>query len=127
MADLGVATCGGNPGTLGHIETDAEVSYGCEWTKVANQICLIVQNFACVLPITPTYTHTPFQTFAEWGVDMLKLDGCHASEEIYQSGYPNMTHALNATGRPIVFSCSWPVYEKMVTEGHPVMMASIEQ
>jgi len=43
---------------------------------------------------------------------MLKLDGCHASEEIYQSGYPNMTHALNATGRPIVFSCSWPAYEK---------------
>jgi len=56
--DLGSFTCGGYPGTLGHIETDAEVSYRFEWTKVTNQICLIVQNFACVLPITPTYTHT---------------------------------------------------------------------
>ena len=69
-ADLGTHTCGGYPGTLDHIQTDAN-------------------------------------TFAEWGVDMLKLDGCYASPEIYETGYPNMTKALNATGRPIVFSCSW--------------------
>jgi len=58
LADLGVSTCGGYPGTLGYIETDAEVSYRFEWTKVTNQICFLVQNFACVLPITPTCTHT---------------------------------------------------------------------
>ena len=58
LADLGVSTCGGYPGILGHIETDAEVSYRFEWTKVTNQICFLVQNFACVLPITPTCTQT---------------------------------------------------------------------
>ena len=26
------------------------------------------------------------------------------------TGYPEMTKALNATNRPIVFSCSWPAY-----------------
>lgn len=26
------------------------------------------------------------------------------------TGYPQMTKALNATNRPIVFSCSWPAY-----------------
>lgn len=41
---------------------------------------------------------------------MLKFDGCYANASIYDAGYPNMTKALNATGRPIVFSCSWPAY-----------------
>uniref|UniRef100_A0A8C3BBV4 Alpha-galactosidase n=1 Tax=Cairina moschata TaxID=8855 RepID=A0A8C3BBV4_CAIMO len=51
------------------------------------------------------------QTFAEWGVDMLKLDGCYSSGEEQAKGYPEMTRALNATGRPIVYSCSWPAYQ----------------
>lgn len=71
--DMGLHTCAGYPGSLGHIETDAK-------------------------------------TFAEWGIDMLKLDGCYSNAAIYETGYPNMSHALNATGRPIVFSCSWPAY-----------------
>ncbi|XP_009700121.1 PREDICTED: alpha-N-acetylgalactosaminidase, partial [Cariama cristata] len=51
------------------------------------------------------------QTFAEWGVDMLKLDGCYSSGEEQAEGYPEMARALNATGRPIVYSCSWPAYQ----------------
>lgn len=27
------------------------------------------------------------------------------------TGYPMVTKALNKTGRPIVFSCSWPAYQ----------------
>ncbi|KAM7182465.1 alpha-N-acetylgalactosaminidase isoform 2-T2 [Macrochelys suwanniensis] len=50
-------------------------------------------------------------TFAEWGVDMLKLDGCYSSEEEQAQGYPKMAMALNATGRPIAYSCSWPAYQ----------------
>ncbi len=75
---MGNKTCGGYPGTLGHIQDDAA-------------------------------------TFAEWGIDMLKLDGCYASDSIYETGYPNMSHALNKTGRPIVYSCSWPAYIKKVS------------
>lgn len=50
-------------------------------------------------------------TFAEWGVDYLKLDGCnnHAPDD-FAHGYPKMGHALQASGRDIVYSCSWPAY-----------------
>ncbi|XP_062931601.1 alpha-N-acetylgalactosaminidase-like [Cynocephalus volans] len=51
------------------------------------------------------------QTFAEWKVDMLKLDGCFSTPKHRAEGYPKMSAALNATGRPIVFSCSWPAFE----------------
>lgn len=51
------------------------------------------------------------QTFAKWKVDMLKLDGCFSTPEERAEGYPKMSAALNATGRPIAFSCSWPAYE----------------
>ncbi|ELW64423.1 alpha-N-acetylgalactosaminidase isoform X2 [Tupaia chinensis] len=51
------------------------------------------------------------QTFAEWKVDMLKLDGCFSTRKERAQGYPKMAAALNATGRPIAFSCSWPAYE----------------
>ncbi len=61
------------------------------------------------------YVEKDAKTFADWGVDMLKLDGCYASEADYETGYPEMSKALNATGRPIVFSCSWPAYIKTVS------------
>ncbi|XP_058164831.1 alpha-N-acetylgalactosaminidase isoform X2 [Dasypus novemcinctus] len=51
------------------------------------------------------------QTFAEWKVDMLKLDGCYSTPEERATGYPKMAAALNATGRRIAFSCSWPAYD----------------
>ncbi|XP_075430015.1 alpha-N-acetylgalactosaminidase isoform X2 [Ascaphus truei] len=49
-------------------------------------------------------------TFAEWGVDMLKLDGCHSSLEEQALGYVRMSEALQATGHRIAYSCSWPAY-----------------
>lgn len=54
---------------------------------------------------------TDARTFASWGVDMLKLDGCYSNSSEKAMGYPLMSRALNATGRPIAFSCSWPAYE----------------
>ncbi|KAM6216494.1 alpha-N-acetylgalactosaminidase [Rhynchocyon petersi] len=50
-------------------------------------------------------------TFAKWKVDMLKLDGCYSEPQDRAEGYPKMAAALNATGRSIAFSCSWPAYE----------------
>lgn len=57
------------------------------------------------------YSVIPFQTFAGWGVDYLKLDGCYSDPDKMDTGYPMVTKALNNTGRPIVFSCSWPAYQ----------------
>ncbi|CAH1164650.1 unnamed protein product [Phaedon cochleariae] len=51
-------------------------------------------------------------TFAEWGVDYLKLDGCYTDFHNIEEGYVEMGKYLNATGRPITYSCSWPAYQE---------------
>ncbi|KAL3285877.1 hypothetical protein HHI36_000397 [Cryptolaemus montrouzieri] len=56
------------------------------------------------------YLDVDAQTFADWGVDYLKFDGCYAPTSIMEEGYGVMSKHLNRTGRPIVFSCSWPAY-----------------
>ncbi|KAJ6261042.1 hypothetical protein Dda_3707 [Drechslerella dactyloides] len=51
--------------------------------------------------------------FAEWGVDYLKYDNCHNEGQsgtplISFERYERMSRALNATGRPILYSmCNW--------------------
>ena len=57
------------------------------------------------------------QTFASWGVDYLKLDGCNlpnvsgeTTEQVYQSAYSQEAAALANVNRPIVFSESAPAY-----------------
>ena len=44
------------------------------------------------------------QTFASWGVDYLKVDGC-GDQSYYQEGYHAMGQALVNSGRNIVYSC----------------------
>lgn len=52
------------------------------------------------------------QTFADWDVDYVKLDGCYADIDDMDKGYPAFGNFLNKTGRPMVYSCSWPVYQE---------------
>ncbi|XP_046362790.2 alpha-galactosidase A-like [Haliotis rufescens] len=47
------------------------------------------------------------QTFAEWGIDLLKFDGCNINPDDFNKGYRAMGFYLNQTGRPIVYSCEW--------------------
>lgn len=72
--DYGTLTCGGYPGSIDHLELDAN-------------------------------------TFAEWTVDYVKLDGCYADVKVMDKGYPEMGYYLNKTNRPMVYSCSWPAYQ----------------
>ncbi len=53
------------------------------------------------------------QTFAEWGVDYVKIDGCYYDPEDSQKLFQEFGSALNSTGRPIVYSCEWPYYERL--------------
>ena len=48
-------------------------------------------------------------TFAKWGVDYLKVDGC-GPQDYYAHGYRAMGAALEGSGRDVVYSCSWPAY-----------------
>lgn len=50
------------------------------------------------------------ETFAEWEVDYVKFDGCFVPEKDLNKVYKEFSIHLNRTGRPIVFSCSWPYY-----------------
>eukprot|EP01090_Pellita_catalonica_P008805 TRINITY_DN19871_c0_g1_i1.p1 TRINITY_DN19871_c0_g1~~TRINITY_DN19871_c0_g1_i1.p1 ORF type:complete len:365 (-),score=29.80 TRINITY_DN19871_c0_g1_i1:23-1006(-) len=43
------------------------------------------------------------RTFADWGVDFLKHDYCHANISMVLAATPRMRDGLNATGRPIVY------------------------
>ncbi|XP_032084011.1 alpha-galactosidase A [Thamnophis elegans] len=53
------------------------------------------------------------ETFASWEVDLLKFDGCDfGTLEEMAEGYKKMSSALNRTGRSIVYSCEWPLYQR---------------
>ncbi|OWR51973.1 Alpha-N-acetylgalactosaminidase [Danaus plexippus plexippus] len=56
-------------------------------------------------------TRPDASTFASWGVDYVKLDGCYALPVDMDHGYPEFGRQLNLTGRQMVYSCSWPVYQ----------------
>jgi hypothetical protein len=60
-------------------------------------------------PASLNYETLDAQTFANWGVDYLKVDGCGSLKD-YPKGYKDMGAALAATGRNITYSCSWPAY-----------------
>jgi alpha-galactosidase len=78
--DSGTATCAGYPGSYGHYQQDAD-------------------------------------TFASWGIDFVKLDWCNVPfgdfpgmthQQVAQTLYTQFSQALQATGRPMVFSvCEW--------------------
>mmetsp|Transcript_22050 Transcript_22050/g.52724 ORF Transcript_22050/g.52724 Transcript_22050/m.52724 type:complete len:288 (+) Transcript_22050:709-1572(+) len=55
-------------------------------------------------------------TYASWGVDYLKYDNCFAEDlPGPEVRYPIMRDALNATGRPILYSmCEWGVDDPAV-------------
>ncbi|OWA51840.1 Alpha-N-acetylgalactosaminidase [Hypsibius exemplaris] len=50
------------------------------------------------------------QTFADWGVDYIKIDGCYKDPNTFPQVYPDVGRYINETGRPMVYSCEWPLY-----------------
>lgn len=70
-----------------------------------------IGTFTCRNQIPGSWGHfeQDANTFAAWGIDMVKCDNCNrpsgfTEEELYM----NFSHYLNQTGRPILFSlCEW--------------------
>jgi hypothetical protein len=48
--------------------------------------------------------------FAAVGASYVKADGCNVGSDDLAAAYGAFGAALNATGRPMVFACSWPAY-----------------
>lgn len=56
------------------------------------------------------YEESDANTYAEWGVDYIKCDYCHAPEDIWTAveRYEKFIKAVRATRRPMVFAiCEW--------------------
>jgi len=54
------------------------------------------------------YEYQDARQYAAWGVDYLKYDWCSTGTQDAAASYLTMSKALQATGRPIVFSiCEW--------------------
>jgi hypothetical protein len=66
-------------------------------------------------PGSEGYLEKDAKTFANWEVDYLKMDGCDSPLLDKGDAYPAMHYFLNATGRPIVYSCSWPAYNQSMS------------
>lgn len=59
------------------------------------------------------YEEVDAQTFASWGIDYLKVDGCHvtpATEVEYHKGYAAWHDAFSKMKDPLIFSQSAPAY-----------------
>jgi len=48
------------------------------------------------------------KAMADWGVDMVKAQGCFLHYEEFDEAYVMMGFALNSTGRRINYACDWP-------------------
>jgi alpha-N-acetylgalactosaminidase len=69
-------------------------------------------NFTCAgYPGIMGHLETDANTFASWDVDYVKLDGCYSLPTDMDVGYPEFGYWLNKTGRPMIYACSWPVYQ----------------
>lgn len=70
------------------------------------------------LNVTGDMANTQFEkdmnTFASWGIDSLKVDGCNQDTSVMPISYPRLSKALveagQRQGHPILYSCSWPAY-----------------
>jgi len=59
-------------------------------------------------PASRGYEFQDARQYAAWGVDYLKYDWCNTTTQDARASYALMRDALNASGRPIVFSlCEW--------------------
>ncbi|XP_055836467.1 alpha-N-acetylgalactosaminidase [Episyrphus balteatus] len=69
-------------------------------------------NYTCAgYPGIIGYQRLDADLFADWNVDYVKLDGCYSLPLDMDVGYPDFGRHLNRTGRPMIYSCSWPVYQ----------------
>ncbi|TPP65006.1 Alpha-N-acetylgalactosaminidase [Fasciola gigantica] len=68
-------------------------------------------KFTCEhYPGSMDYLDLDAKTVAEFGVDYVKMDGCYAQYQQMPAGFQEFSRHLNSTGRPMVFSCEYPVY-----------------
>lgn len=70
-------------------------------------------NLTCMgYPGSLGHYDSDMATLASWGVDMLKLDWCNSDPNKLNTEYEAAGRALNKTGRPILYTTTWPLGQK---------------
>jgi alpha-N-acetylgalactosaminidase len=44
-------------------------------------------------------------------MSIIFIQGCYSLPTDMDVGYPEFGYWLNKTGRPMIYACSWPVYQ----------------
>ncbi|CAG2162528.1 unnamed protein product [Oppiella nova] len=65
------------------------------------------------------YFDVDAQTFSEWGVDSFKVDGCYEDTKKYDTLYPKLAQAMNATGHKMLLVCEWPFFQYVFSGINP--------
>ncbi|CAH8539069.1 unnamed protein product [Schistosoma turkestanicum] len=78
-------------------------------------------------PGSMNYLNVDANSLAQWEADYVKMDGCNSSEEIMPDGYEIFAKLMNATGRPIVFSCSYPAYLPWINNSNLINWERLQQ
>ncbi|CAH0714864.1 unnamed protein product, partial [Brenthis ino] len=79
-----------------------------------------ISDVTCMgYPGSRGYFDIDTKTLAEWDIDYLKVDGCFVAEDYLNTAYIKLEAHLNATNRPIVYSCSWPYYIEFIHHKKP--------
>jgi hypothetical protein len=100
-------TCGGYPASANHEVIDANtfarwgVDCACACAQRGRPRALACPELSLTLSRARAAQSPPRAD--------LKVDGC-GPDSYYAQGYKAMGAALEASGRPIVYSCSWPAY-----------------
>lgn len=102
------------------MELDAQTFGECDTHFSFENHC--ISHFFCNLILFLFFQFLSLLFSGKWDVDYVKLDGCYADIIDMNKGYPEFGRLLNATGRPMVYSCSWPVYQ----EERGIMVGQIE-
>ena len=113
-----------NRSSAGEVQADpTRFPHGMKWlADLAHQKKLKLGLYAAAsietcrnFPGSQGYEDVDAKTFASWGADFTKLDSCSPNflangTESWSEQYTRWAKAMNATGRQMVFSCSWAVY-----------------
>ena len=99
-------TCGGYPASANYEDLDAKTfADWCDFALRGGKRGRALERVEFLPPRPPPLP----DTLTSRGVDYLKVDGC-GDNSYYPHGYAAMGAALEASGRDIVYSCSWPAY-----------------
>lgn len=116
VGDIGSKTCGGFPGMAGNFELDAQTlaNWQIDYLKVfqppSKECHQAASGSSSAIRCWAMSTRREECIYSLRWIQLMQVDGCYADIHDYAKAYPLLGKYLNATGRPITYSCSWPAY-----------------